>query len=116
MAAPAPDVFWRYSRSPKTTGDDRPPYGTFHARLSPDGDQELGRLVSVEVPVRAGPRHSGQSAPRTATAAGSSRVRLSRTRARESLFMAVSRIWRIGASGRRPAAHGAPASRPPLEI
>ena len=54
----------RYTRSPKTTGPERPPYGAFHARLSPAGDHAAGRFFSVEVPSRLGPRHSGQSASR----------------------------------------------------
>src|ERR1041385_6132856 len=44
-----------------TIGPERPPYGARHARLSPVGDHLTGRFFSVEMPSRAGPRHSAQS-------------------------------------------------------
>src|SRR5688572_126315 len=47
-------------------GADRPPNGAFHARFSPAGDQLVGRFVSVDMPLRAGPRHSAQSLAVTA--------------------------------------------------
>src|SRR5688500_5928398 len=47
-------------------GADRPPNGTFHAKFSPAGDQLVGRFVSVDIPSRAGPRHSAQSFAATA--------------------------------------------------
>src|SRR5688572_6940493 len=48
-----------------TIGAERPPYGTFHARLSPAGDHFTGRFFSDEMPSRAGPRHSAQSLAET---------------------------------------------------
>src|SRR5688572_19342061 len=44
-----------------TIGAERPPYGAFQARLSPDGDHFTGKFFSLETPSRAGPRQSAQS-------------------------------------------------------
>src|SRR6185503_4953334 len=44
-----------------TIGAERPPYGAFQARLSPVGDHFTGRFFSLDMPSRAGPRHSAQS-------------------------------------------------------
>jgi hypothetical protein len=45
-----------------TIGAERPPYGAFQARFSPEGDHFTGKFFSVDVPSRRGPRQSGQSA------------------------------------------------------
>ena|SRR5436190_23328054 len=77
--APDADVFWRYRWSPKTTGPDRPPYGTCHARFSPVVDHVEGRFVSSETPVRAGPRQSGQSEPCRIATTGKASIRTSQS-------------------------------------
>src|ERR1044072_2196903 len=59
--SPMPAMFCRYTRSPITIGAERPPYGARQARFSPVGDHLTGRFFSVEMPSRAGPRHSAQS-------------------------------------------------------
>src|SRR5262245_29375702 len=61
VVARSPTVESRYRRLPNTTGDERLPMGTRHARFSPCGDHFAGRFFSVERPSRVGPRHSGQS-------------------------------------------------------
>src|SRR5688572_7853483 len=68
----APAVVCRYTWLSKTTGADRPPMATRHARFSPAGDHDAGSPVSRETPVRSGPRHSGQLSALTSAAAGSS--------------------------------------------
>src|SRR5436190_7661997 len=73
-------------RLPNTTGDERLPIGTRHARFSPLGDHLDGRLVSSDRPSRAGPRHSGQSdapttdRPQTSSAAATVKRRVTEGR------------------------------------
>ena len=81
---------------PVTTGRHTGPSTPGSPR--PATRSSAGRFRSRS-PVRAGPRHSGQSAPRSTTAAGTSRARLSRTRIRESLFMAAFKDMANRSSG-----------------
>ena len=92
---PEPEDVCRYKRSPNTTGEDRPPIGTRHARFSPLGDHDEGSPVSVDVPERAGPRHSGQSAAVSIAVAETARASAtSGRRGRAEAFICLYRIGR----------------------
>src|SRR6185295_1627097 len=59
-----PSLLSRYKRSPTTDGVEKP-YPTLvirHTSLGPPAGHCCSRPVSVEMPVRCGPRHCGQSA------------------------------------------------------
>src|SRR5579871_745569 len=59
---PLPKAFCTYTRSPFTTGAERPPNGAFQARFSPAKVHFSGKFCSSDLPSRMGPRQSGQSA------------------------------------------------------
>jgi hypothetical protein len=51
-----------------TIGAERPPYGAFQARFSPESDHFDGKPFSGLMPSRAGPRQSAQSLATAETA------------------------------------------------
>src|SRR5262245_26594510 len=100
-AAPRPTGFWTYTRSPITTGVDRPPDGTRQRKFSPFSFQELMSPVSRETPSRFGPLSSGQSPMRARRGPWAGRVTLNANATTAAARQHVLRIARILANGSR---------------